>query len=39
MVAKTSGLRMEGLVAKPAVDLLDRSGQRIIAKLKVKDFP
>lgn len=38
IVAKTSGLRMEGLVAKPAVDLLDRSGQRIIAKLKVKDF-
>ena len=29
---------MEGLVCKPEVDLLDRQGNRIIVKIKVKDF-
>lgn len=29
----------EGLVMKPAVDLLSRRGRRIIAKIKYKDFP
>lgn len=28
----------EGYVARPAVELLDRSGQRIIAKIKCRDF-
>lgn len=29
---------MEGLVCKPAVDMLDRMGRRVIVKIKVKDF-
>lgn len=29
----------EGIVARPAVDLLARSGSRIITKLKCRDFP
>lgn len=29
---------MEGLVCKPAVDMLDRRGKRIIVKVKVRDF-
>lgn len=29
---------MEGVVARPAVELLDRRGRRIITKIKVKDF-
>lgn len=29
---------MEGLVCKPAVDILDRRGNRIITKIKVNDF-
>ena len=29
---------MEGLVCKPAVDMLDRRGNRLIVKVKVKDF-
>lgn len=29
---------MEGLVCKPEVDLLDRRGNRIIVKVKVRDF-
>lgn len=28
----------EGYVARPAVELLDRSGERIIAKIKCRDF-
>ena len=31
--------RIEGLVGRPKVTLLDRQGNRIITKLKVKDFP
>lgn len=29
----------EGIIARPAVDLLTRHGQRIITKIKCKDFP
>lgn len=29
---------MEGLVCKPAVDMLDRTGRRVIVKVKVRDF-
>lgn len=29
---------MEGIVCKPAVDILDRMGRRIIVKIKVRDF-
>ena len=29
---------MEGLVGRPVVDLLDRTGKRIIVKIKAKDF-
>ena len=29
---------MEGLVCKPSVDILDRRGNRVIVKVKVKDF-
>lgn len=29
---------MEGIVCKPAVDMLDRMGRRLIVKIKVKDF-
>lgn len=33
-----TGMR-EGLVMRPKVDLFDRAGKRIIAKIKYKDFP
>jgi hypothetical protein len=29
---------MEGIVGRPAVDLFDRRGERIMAKIKVRDF-
>lgn len=29
---------MEGLVCKPAVDLLTRTGKRLIVKIKTEDF-
>ena len=29
----------EGLVMRPVVEMLDRRGQRIITKIKIKDFP
>lgn len=29
---------MEGLVCRPAIDLLDRMGKRVIVKVKVADF-
>ena len=36
----SEGDRMaEGLVMRPSVDLFDRKGNRIIAKIKSKDFP
>lgn len=33
-----AGLDAEGIVLRPAVELLDRDGSRIITKLKTKDF-
>lgn len=32
------GFRAEGIVARPKVELLQRNGERIITKLKIKDF-
>jgi len=37
-VATTPGTKAEGLVMRPAVDLLDRRGRRVITKVKAKDF-
>lgn len=34
----TSDIDMEGLVCKPAVDILSRVGKRMIVKIKVEDF-
>jgi hypothetical protein len=36
--SRWSGARIEGLVGRPAVPLFNRRGDRIIAKVKVKDF-
>lgn len=38
-VAHKVGILAEGLVGTPMVPLYTRSGERIIAKIKVKDFP
>lgn len=32
------GVRIEGMVGRPLVDLFDRKGARIMAKIKTKDF-
>lgn len=32
------GARIEGLVGRPAVDLFNRKGERIVTKIKVKDY-
>lgn len=37
-VSHFAGARIEGLVGRPAVDLYTRKGERIYAKIKVKDF-
>ena len=29
---------MEGVVARPIIELKDRMGKRVITKIKVKDF-
>ena len=29
---------MEGLVARPSMELLDENGNRLIVKIKVRDF-
>lgn len=29
---------MEGLVCRPAVEMMDRTGKRVITKIKMKDF-
>jgi len=38
VVADTPGTQAEGLVLRPMVDLLTRGGDRIITKLKTKDY-
>ena len=38
-VANTSNIVAEGLVMRPAVELFDRHGHRVITKIKYKDFP
>lgn len=37
-VSKIGTAPMEGLVARPVVELKDRMGRRVIVKIKVKDF-
>ena len=37
-IAKTSNIVAEGLVMRPAIELFDRQGHRIITKIKYKDF-
>ena len=37
--AEDPTLVAEGVVARPATELRDRFGHRIITKIKVKDFP
>jgi hypothetical protein len=37
-IAETSSVVAEGLVIRPAVELFDRQGHRIITKIKYKDF-
>lgn len=36
--SRWQGARIEGIVGHPAVDLYTRKGERIMAKIKVKDF-
>lgn len=36
--SRWDGARLEGLVGRPAVDLFNRKGERIIVKMKVKDW-
>lgn len=36
--SKFAGARPEGIVGRPEVDLYTRKGERIVAKIKVKDF-
>jgi len=36
--SKIGKAKLEGLVCKPAVDVLDRTGKRVIVKIKVCDF-
>ncbi len=38
LVSRWPGARIEGLVGRPAVDLFSRKGERIITKLKVRDW-
>jgi ATP-dependent RNA circularization protein (DNA/RNA ligase family) len=38
LVSAFGPFEAEGIVARPAVDLFDRKGNRIIAKIKAKDF-
>jgi hypothetical protein len=32
------GAPIEGLVGRPAVDLFNRKGERVIAKMKIRDW-
>ena len=36
--SKIGNAKMEGLVGRPNIELLDRQGNRIIVKVKVRDF-
>jgi hypothetical protein len=36
--SKIGTAKMEGIVARPIVELFDRLGKRLIVKIKVKDF-
>jgi hypothetical protein len=38
-VVAVADVPAEGLVMRPPVDLYDRRGKRIIAKIKYRDFP
>ena len=38
-IAQNKDLQAEGLVMKPAVELFNRRGERVISKIKHKDFP
>ena len=38
ITSRWDGARIEGLVGRPAVDLFNRKGERIIVKMKVKDW-
>jgi hypothetical protein len=38
ITSRWEGARIEGLVGRPLVDLFDRRGDRIITKMKVKDW-
>ena len=38
VIAKDKTLPMEGLVARPAVELYNSNGERIIVKIKYRDF-
>jgi hypothetical protein len=36
--SKIGTAKMEGVVARPMVELFDRLGKRVMVKIKVKDF-
>lgn len=38
IASQWEGARIEGLVGRPAVDLYTRKGERIMTKIKIKDF-
>jgi len=38
LVSKWGDFEAEGIVARPAVELKTRAGERIITKLKTRDF-
>lgn len=38
VIAATPGTLAEGLVMRPAVELIDRRGRRVITKVKARDF-
>jgi hypothetical protein len=38
VLSRWQGARIEGLVGRPAVDLFNRKGERIIVKMKAKDW-
>jgi len=39
LVSEWGNFQAEGIVAKPSTELVSRNGQRIITKIKCKDFP